>query len=64
MLNPQIKNGEFRGILFDKYDFDLLYNKNLDIKTKILNNSAYMLQTIKRLKNYYIIIPVHFKIGK
>ncbi len=64
VLNPQIKNGEFRGILFDKYDFDLLYNKNLDIKTKILNNSAYMLQTIKRLKNYYIIIPVHFKIGK
>ena len=63
ILKPQIENGEFRGILFDKYDYKWLSKEELpNAETRKLNNSAYTLQTIKQLTNYYVIIPVQFKL--
>ena len=63
ILKPQIENGEFRGILFDKYDYKWLSKEELpNLETRKLNNSAYTLQTIKQLTNYYVIIPVQFRL--
>ena len=63
ILKPRIENGEFRGILFDKYDYKWLSKEELpNLETRKLNNSAYTLQTIKQLTNYYVIIPVQFKL--
>ena len=63
ILNPRIENGEFRGILFDKYDYKWLSKEELpNAETRKLNNSAYTLQTINKLTNYYVIIPVQFKL--
>ena len=60
ILNPRIENGEFKGILFDKYDYKWLSKEELpNLETRKLNNSAYTLQTINKLTNYYVIIPVH-----
>ena len=63
ILNPRIENGEFKGILFDKYDYKWLSKEELpNLETRKLNNSAYTLQTINKLINYYVIIPVQFKL--
>ena len=65
ILNPQIDNGEFKGILFDKYDYKWLSKEELpNLETRKLNNSAYTIQTFKKLTNYYVIIPISFKIWK
>ncbi len=65
ILNPKIENGVFRGILFDKYDYKWLSKEELpNLETRKLNNSAYTIQTFKKLTNYYVIIPIHFNIGK
>ena len=62
ILNPNInKNGYFSGLVFDKYDFSPLY-KNLNSETTKLNNGAYALQSLKQLENYYVIIPIKFKL--
>lgn len=64
ILNPKIKSdGTFTGILFDKYDYKFLSKKDLtnDV-TRDLNNKAFILQVINKIKNYYVIIPVNFKI--
>jgi len=64
ILNPKVENGEFKAILFDKYDFHWLNKeKLLNDSTRKLNNKAYILQILKQIKNYYVIIPVRFKIG-
>ena len=63
ILKPRIENGEFRGILFDKYDYKWLSKEELpNLETRKLNNSAYTLQTINKLTNYYVIIPVQFRL--
>jgi len=65
ILNPRIINGEFKGILFDKYDYKWLTKEELpndNIRGK--NNKAYALQRIKQIKNYYVIIPIRFKVGR
>ena len=63
ILNPRIENGEFKGILFDKYDYKWLNKEELpNSETRMLNNSAYTLQTINKLRNYYVIIPVQFRL--
>ena len=65
ILNPKIANGVFRGILFDKYDYKWLSKEELpNLETRKLNNSAYTIQTFKKLTNYYVIIPIHFYVGK
>ena len=65
ILNPKIENGVFRGILFDKYDYKWLSKEELpNLETRKLNNSAYTIQTFKKLTNYYVIIPIHFYVGK
>lgn len=62
ILNPQIdKNGYFSGLVFDKYDFSLLL-KNLNTETTKLNNGAFTLQSLKQLENYYLLIPIKFKL--
>ena len=64
ILKPRIENGEFRGILFDKYDYKWLSKEELpNAETRKLNNSAYTLQTINKLTNYYVIIPVQFRLS-
>lgn len=62
ILNPRIENGCFKGTLFDIYDFDKLPINHFDnIKTYLLNNTAYYLQFLHKLKNYYFLIPIEFK---
>lgn len=56
ILNSRIENGEFKGIFFDKYDYKWLSKEELpNLETRKLNNSAYALQTINKLTNYYVI---------
>ena len=78
ILNPRIENGEFKGILFDKYDYKWLNKEELpnsetrmlnkeelpNSETRMLNNYAYTLQNTPLLTNYYVIIPVRFRLGK
>lgn len=46
----------------DIYDFDKLPINHFDnIKTYLLNNTAYYLQFLHKLKNYYFLIPIEFK---
>lgn len=63
VLNPRIENGEFKAILFDKYDFQWLNKDKLpNSETRKLNNKAYILQILKQIKNYYVIIPIRFNL--
>ena len=61
ILEPHIDNdGYFNGYLYDIYDFDLTNYNNYDVA--VLNNLALGLQETGQLSNYYVIIPVRFKI--
>jgi len=65
ILNPTIgKNGVFSGLLFDKYDFEKMeiniFDKNN--KTAFYNNAAYYLQERGKIENYYILIPIKFRL--
>jgi len=65
ILNPTIdKNGNFSGLLFDKYDFDFMKEEfsSKNFKTAIYNNFAYGLQETNVIKNYYLLIPIKFKL--
>ena len=63
ILKPRIENGEFKALLFDKYDFHWLNKEKLpDSNIRILNNGAVLAEHIFILTNYYVIIPVRFKI--
>jgi hypothetical protein len=65
ILNPTIKDGEFKGILFDKYDFNWLSKEKLpDNSTRFINNGAYMLQKRGIIENFYVIIPIRFRVGR
>ena len=57
VLNPQIKNGYFTGVLFDKYDF-APNDKNLDSWLVHLNNLSALMGLDRR---YYILAPIKFK---
>lgn len=62
ILNPRIENGEFKGILFDKYDYDLHikgYISNPEIT--FYNNTMVGMQHTPLAKNYYVIIPIRFR---
>ena len=62
IIRPNIdKNGYFKGTLFDWYDFDCLPIDRQNLQTNIINDAAFILQKIKMLKNYYILIPIKFK---
>ena len=62
IINPKIdKNGYFKGILFDLYDYDWIKFHLDNWRTAGINNSAFILQQIGLLKNYYILIPIKFK---
>ena len=64
ILNPKVENGEFKAILFDKYDFHWLNKEKLpDDYTRFINNSAAFAELTLILTNYYVIIPIRFKIG-
>ena len=61
ILNPKIENGEFKGILFDKYDYDLHikeYSKTSEIT--FYNNIMTVIQHTPIAKNYYVIRPIKF----
>lgn len=66
ILNPKVKNdGTFTGILFDKYDYKFLTKKELlNDSTRALNNKAYGLQSVNIIKNFYVIIPINFKLKR
>ena len=62
ILEPQVDNeGYFSGYLYDVYDFDFT-NKIDDSNVFLYNNGAFVLQEFGQLDNYYVIIPVRFKI--
>lgn len=63
ILNPQIDNdGNFSGLLYDKYDFDpFYYNYYKDFKMTTANNLFYMLGGIKAAQSYYVLTPIKFK---
>ena len=62
IIRPNVdKNGYFKGILFDWYDFDWLPINRENLQTNIINDAAFILQKIKMLKNYYTLIPIKFK---
>jgi hypothetical protein len=64
ILNPKVENGEFKAILFDKYDFHWLSKEKLpDDKMRFINNGAAFAERTPILTNYYVIIPVRFRIG-
>lgn len=63
ILNPKVdSNGYFTGILYDKYDFDLIY-KNYDFNV-MANDVFWALQSTPYGKNYYTLTPIRFKIEK
>ena len=65
ILNPTIdKNGNFNGLLFDKYDFSPMLKEEFVDKnqTAKVNNRAYLLQMTNRINNYYLLIPISFKL--
>ena len=65
ILNPRIENGEFKGILFDKYDYDLLIKEYLDNpKITFYNNAMAVMQHTPLAENYYVIIPIKFGLTK
>lgn len=58
IINPKIDaQGNFTGILYDKYDFTALSYNN-DFGTAVANNIAYLLQDTNILDNYYVLVPV------
>ena len=62
IIRPNVdKNGYFKGILFDLYDYDWIKFHLDNWRTAGINNSAFILQQIGLLKNYYILIPIKFK---
>ncbi len=60
IFQPRIENGYFKGYLYDLYDFKLQWLES-GFKT-FVNTSAVLLQEIKKLKNYNIIIPIEYKL--
>ena len=65
ILNPTIdKNGNFSGLLFDKYDFRPMLKEEFIDKNQIakINNKAYILQSFGQIENYYILIPIKFRL--
>lgn len=67
ILNPRIdKDGNFKAILFDKYDFDLHIKEYLNNpKITSYNNFMVGLQKFPFVaRNYYVIIPIKFRIGE
>lgn len=63
IINPHVDNGVFKGILIDKYDFDWKKIEELDsFKTLIVNNFAYLFQLFQLLQNYYVLVPIEFKL--
>lgn len=65
VINPSIdSNGVFKGLLYDKYDFDWLKyttSSGASIKTTAINNAAFVLQSTGNIKNYYVLVPIEFK---
>lgn len=62
IINAKIDaQGNITGLLHDNYDYKLQDYKD-DLLTNLANNSAYFLQQSKRLKNYYLFVPIKFKI--
>ena len=65
ILNPRIENGEFKGILFDKYDYDLHIKEYLETpEITFYNNAMTLMQHTPVAKNYYVIIPIKFGVQK
>ena len=61
ILNPRIENGEFKGILFDKYDYNLHIKEYLKTpEVTFYNNAMAVMQYTPFAKNYYVIIPIKF----
>ena len=63
ILNPTVDSkGNFKGLLFDKYDFALMLNFLEDSKTVGYNDVAWAIQTLKWGDNYYVFVPVMFNV--
>lgn len=67
VLNPHIdKDGYFNGLIFDLYDFKHIkkpmFEKNGHLSIEGKNNFASLLQQMKMIKNYYVLIPIKTKL--
>ena len=62
VLEPYIDSqGYFHGILFDKYDFDLLYKMAYKNPVTYIINDIFFIIQIARGHNFYILAPIIFK---
>ena len=64
ILNPKIEDGYVTGTAFDMYNFEKMAGENFkDVPKEIkdINNSAYFLQSVGKLRNYYMLIPIKIK---
>ena len=62
VLEPYIDSqGYFHGILFDKYDFDLLYKIAYKNPVTYIINDIFFIIQIARGHNFYILAPIIFK---
>lgn len=63
IINAKIDaQGNFTGLMYDKYDYIPQQYKQ-DLFNNSANNAAYLLQQTKRLKNYYVLTPIKFKVN-
>lgn len=64
ILNPTVDSkGNFKGLLFDKYDFALMMNFLEDSETVKYNNGAWAIQKVPFIgMDYYVFVPVMFNI--
>lgn len=62
VIAPNVTRGYFTGWLFDMYDFDYVPLKDTELLTYVANTTALNLQKMMVLKNYYVLVPVKFKL--
>jgi len=63
LLNPHItEDGYIEGVIFDKYDYDLLYKEYYkNYSATVYNNGAWGLQKMNKIEDYYYFVPIRFK---
>jgi len=68
ILNPTVDSkGNFKGLLFDKYDFAFMKNFLEGSETVKYNDIAWAIQEFRKINpkncsNYYVFVPVMFKV--
>ena len=61
ILKPHVEGDYFCGYLFDIYDFKFQWFKDAEMMKA--NTGAVILQTLKQIENYNIIVPIKIKLN-